>query len=174
MNACPVALAEKATLINFVVESLGTFDDGGTSVFAAWEVVNQFSGELKWSDVDECYSVTDYDIGMARRAAESWVSGNAQHQHRHTEGVGVCCKVTRRLTADRQNEPGTHNNRVNTGTVSEQRASANRCLSINESRNTEAGGAAPQRPRTSAAETASTIRAAICGAADLLTETAKI
>ena len=53
MNACPVALAEKATLIDFVAESLGTFDDGGTSVFAAWEVVNQFSGELKWSDKNE-------------------------------------------------------------------------------------------------------------------------
>ena len=43
MGSCPIALAEKAALVNSVAESLGSFDQGGTEVFAAWKVVNQFS-----------------------------------------------------------------------------------------------------------------------------------
>ena len=101
MRNCPTALAEKATLINFVVESLGSFEDGGTSVFAAWEVVNQFSGELNWLDAEACCAIADYDIAMARRAVESWMStGDQQQQRHHAEGFDVWCKVARRLTAE--------------------------------------------------------------------------
>ena len=111
MGSCPIALAEKAALVNFVAESLGSFDQGGTEVFAAWEVVNQFSGELAWSEAEECYAVSEYDIALARRAAENWVSGpnssgDQQQQQHCTEAVGVGCKVTRRLTAARQDHSG--------------------------------------------------------------------
>ena len=95
MGSCPIALAEKAALVNFVAESLGSasFDQGGTEVFAAWEVVNQFSGELAWSEAEECYAVSEYDIALARRAAENWVSGpnssgDQQQQQHCTEAVG--------------------------------------------------------------------------------------
>ena len=107
MGSCPIALAGKAALFNFVTESLGSFDQGGTEVFAAWEVVNQFSGELAWSEAEECYAVSEHDIAPAKRAAEKWVSGpdnsgDHQQQQHCTETIGVGCKVTRRLTAARQ------------------------------------------------------------------------
>ena len=40
VGSCPIALSEKAALVNFVAEPLGSFEQGGTGVFAAWEVVD--------------------------------------------------------------------------------------------------------------------------------------
>ena len=79
MASCPIALAEKTALVNFVAESLGSFDHGGSEVFAAWGVVNQSSGELagvvRGRGVLRAYAVSEYDIALARRAAAKWVHG---------------------------------------------------------------------------------------------------
>ena len=122
MGSCPIALVEKAVLVNFVAEPLGSFEYGGTDVFAAWEVVNQFTGKLAWSEAEECCAVSEYDIALAKKAAQRWVSGpndsgDRQRQQQCTEAIGVGCKVTRRLTVARQNHSRklTHLSRTVTG-----------------------------------------------------------
>ena len=73
MSSCPLAKQDKA-VVNYVAEGLQHFDVGGTHLFAAWEVVNQFGGELSWDNEHDVYNITEYDSGVARQAASEWVA----------------------------------------------------------------------------------------------------
>ena len=60
-----------------VAAAVYMYDDGGTEVFAAWEIVNQFTpeNEQRWDPTEAAFVVTAHQEGMARVAARQWATG---------------------------------------------------------------------------------------------------
>jgi hypothetical protein len=60
-----------------VAAAVDMYDDGGTEVFAAWEIVNQFTptNELRWDPGEAAFVVTAHQEGRARVAARQWATG---------------------------------------------------------------------------------------------------
>ena len=48
--------------------ALEQYYEGGTPIFAAWDVVNQFTplNELQWDESSACYNVTEAQEAVAR------------------------------------------------------------------------------------------------------------
>ena len=86
-----------------VAAAVDSYDDGGTEIFAAWEICNQFTpeNELRWDPDQEVFVVTAHQEGRAKQAARQWAAGESpSFVPAQLSGV-VCGKVATAALATR-------------------------------------------------------------------------
>ena len=78
-----------------VAAAVQAYYEGGTEIFAAWEVVNQFTPAeaLTWDAANEIFMVTEHQEALAKQAARQWSAGMAAVCACKVLSTAVCDKV---------------------------------------------------------------------------------